>query len=334
MLEGAAGMDEEEKKRAEEAKKIKEQMRRARRKKTIRRAAVLITGAVVLSAAATEAMLFVMFGRKGDASTEPFPLREWAAEKGYTWREEAFLSGENTLRGYLVAGPSPRARLLIAHGMNASSDGFEPVVQYFAERGYAVMIFDGTASGRSEGRRTVGLQQARLDMAAARAHFDALPEWAGLPLALLGHSAGAYGAALEAWETGAAAVVCVSGFDSPLATMRFWGNNYTAGLADVQYPFLWIRQVASLGRQADQPAAKALLESGVPALVIHGKDDDTIPLSVSLYRKAEEIGADGVHFLLAEEEGRSGHNDILFGAYGANEKLLRKIEAFLRLYVD
>jgi len=326
-------MDDEAKKRAEE-ERIREQMRRAKRKKTIRRAAVLITGAVVLSAAATEALLFVIFGRRGEVSTAPFPLREWAAERGYIWREEAFPSGENTLRGYVVACPAPKARLLIAHGMNASSDGFAPVVQYFAERGYAVMIFDGTASGRSEGKRVVGLQQARLDLAAARRHFDDLPEWSALPLALLGHSAGAYGAAVEAGEEGAAAAVCVAGFNSPLATMRYWARHYAAGLAEVEYPFLWVRQAIALGRQADQPADRALMEGGAPALVIHGKDDDTVPLSISLYQQMENSGRHNVHCLLIDEEGRSGHSDILFGENGANEALLRKIEAFLTLYVD
>lgn len=331
-------MDEEARKQAQEAQraeeeKIKEQMRRAKRKKTIRRAAALITGAVVLSAAATETMLFVMFGRKGEASTAPFPLREWAAENGCVWREEAFLCGENTLRGYLIAGPNPKARMLIAHGMNACSDGFEPVVQYFVRRGYAVMIFDGTASGRSEGKRTVGLQQARLDVRAARQHFDGMPEWAHLPLVLLGHSAGAYGTALEAGNGGAAAAVCVSGFDSPLNTMRFWGRSYTAGLADVQYPFLWIRQVAALGAQADAPAARALIRGGTPALVVHGSADDTIPLNISIYRQAEESGADNVECLLVDDPAHSGHSNILFDEGEANEALLDQIEAFIAPHI-
>ena len=301
----------------------------SRQKRFMRRAALVVSGAIMLSVAATEMMMLVLFGRKEDASTKEFPLRDWAYRQELDWHEVQYPSGENLLKGYLITNQNPRALMIIAHGMNASSDGFEPVVQYFAKLGYAVWIFDGTASGRSEGEKVIGLQQQRFDI---RATVDYLREqklFQNIPLVLLGHSAGAYGAATEAQRAEADAVVCVSGFHAPLTTMHHWARNYTSILADVQYPFLYANQHADLGEQTNESAAEALSELNVPALVIQGANDETVEDKISLYYKSKEMAPANVSFILETDPDHDGHDTILFNGPRANYDLLDQIEGFL-----
>lgn len=298
-------------------------------KKLVRRSALVLGGFIVVSVIATEAVLLAMFSRSKPVSDKAFPLEDWSRTKGLSWSQEEFAAGENTLYGYCVSGNDPRALVLIAHGLRGSSDGYEPVVKHFAERGYAVFAFDGTASGRSEGDRVVGLQQSRYDLRAAAEFIKRDGRFAGIPLVILGHSAGAYAAASEAEKLDASAVILISGFDRPIDTMRSLARRYTSALADIETPFLLAHEYAALGSEANTSAAEAVRSSDIPALVAHGAKDDAIPLDMSLYKALDtEIGSIGLY--LDGTDAHSGHGNILFDKDGrANAELLEAIDAFL-----
>jgi len=311
----------------------REQRRREKLKKRIKQAAAIIGSTMMMSIAATEMMLFVMFGRNGAVSNEPFPLQNWARKNGLYWQGVEYPSQDNLLRGYLIAPQNPCALLVITHGMNASSDGFEPVVQYFARKGYAVLIFDGTASGRSTGMQVVGLQQQRYDVRATVQYIRQTGMFADIPLVLLGHSAGAYGSAVEAKDAGAAAVVCVSGFYAPLDTMKHWARNYTSVLADIEYPFLWARQHFSLGRETNTSAVKALCAAGLPALVAQGSEDEAVEDKISLYHHMLKQNAPNVTCILEENPQHNMHSNILFDNGRANDALLDRIHEFIQSHI-
>ena len=288
-----------------------------------------LTGFVAISVTATEMMMFIMFGRSGEIDTRPFGLSEWAREQNYRWIPLEFRSGENQLKGYVIAPPNPKAMIVAVHGIKSSSDELEPVTQYFVQEGYAVAAFDGTASGRSEGQGTVGLQQQRLDLRAALEALDREGLFSDLPLVLFGHSAGAYGAAAEAPDTRACAVVCVSGFETPMGTMRAWAAQYAGVLSNIEYPFLLAREMIAKGVDANTSASGALRRSGIPALVIHGAKDDVVKENISLYRAVSENGAPNISLVYADEPGHDGHSDILVSDSGVNTRLLERIGQFL-----
>lgn len=270
-----------------------------------------------------------MFLRQNPVSDKVFPLDKWNGG-GYTCREVAFRSGSNTLRGYCALPTSPRALVLIAHGLLGKSDGYEPVVEFLLERGYAVFIFDGTASGRSDGSRIVGLQQSRLDTRAAVDHIAAEDGLSNLPLVIFGHSAGAYAAATEAERSSAAAVVCVSAFDRPIDTMHYMARGYVSVLADIELPFLLMHEYAALGSNANSSASEALIADDIPALIAHGELDARVPLAISLYDSLVGTNDKNITLFLDETESHSGHGNILFTEDGTlNAALLEAIDAFL-----
>lgn len=305
------------------------QKKKERRKRVIKRIAKVVTGFVVVSVTATEVMMFIMFGRTDPVSKAPFGLLERLDSGIYSKRTLEFASGDNTLKGYVVLPKEPKALILFVHGVRASSDTLEPVIEYFLRRSYAVMAFDGTASGRSSGSKTVGLQQQRYDVRAALDYINSDQTLSSLPLVLFGHSAGAYGVAVETPASGAAACVCVSGFESPLGTMRYWAERYAGVFTNVEYPFLYLREYAAKGNDANESASKALTGCGIPTLVIHSDNDEVIPLGISIYKSVMNVGPDNVKTLMVTDEGSNGHMSILVSQRGPNVMLLDQIESFI-----
>ncbi|MBQ3938098.1 MAG: alpha/beta fold hydrolase [Clostridia bacterium] len=282
------------------------------------------------SVAATELVLLIIFSRYTPVSTKSFPIERWAADGSIKASAFEFTSGRNTLKGYSVVPNDPHALIVIAHGMNANSDEFEPIVRYFAECGYAVLIYDGTAAGRSEGRRVTGLQQPRYDLRAAVQFVNECEQYKDLPIVLLGHSAGAYGAAMEADRSAAAAVICVSGFDSPLATMRARGSKYVPIYGDLELPFLALHEFVFHGKDAAASASAAVKASAVPALIIHGADDSSIALPISIFGMLVDDTPENAELLLVDDQAFSAHGNILISDGGeVNTVLLSAIDGFL-----
>lgn len=305
-----------------------------RGKRVLKRITLVVAGFLVVSATATEAMMFILFARAGPVLDRPFDILDWAEERACKTASLEFVSGGNTLKGYYIVPEDPAALILLVHGVRSSSDALEPVVKYFVENSYAVMTFDGAASGRSEGAKTAGLQQQRYDIRAALAVIENDPALAPLSLVLLGHSAGAYGAAVEAAGSGAAAVICVSGFERPLDTMRFWAVRYVGALTYVEYPFLWLREHAVKGGDANASGSEALSASAVPSLVIQGGDDSLVSFDISLYQAISEKHAENVRQILVSDPRFNDHSDILISDAGLNYAVLDDILLFLEPLVS
>lgn len=304
-------------------------------RRLLRRAALAVVIAVIVLFAAIDIVLLAVFARRGDVRTDGFPLREWAEEHSFEWRSVEFPSGKNTLRGYVVSPREPDALIVIAHGMNASSDGFVPIVRHFAENGFAVLCFDGTAAGRSDGSRMSGFDQAGRDIGSAAAYARESGLLGKLPLVLFGHSTGAYGAAVEAESCGAGAVICVSGFDSPLAVMRSKGVRRVPVLGELGFPLLALHEFILHGKSAGASAAEAIAGSGVPSLIIHGADDGSVELKASIFGKLSDETPENAELLLVDDPAFSAHGNILVSNGGeVNAVLFGAIDGFLRRTLD
>ena len=298
-------------------------------KSFVSRVTKILTGFVVVSLTATEAMMFIMFGRTSLPSTEPFALRSWASKYGLMWREFDFPSAGNTLKGYVMSPQNPRAVVVLVHGIKTSSDELNPVARFFVTEGYAVVSFDGTACGRSGGTRTVGLQQQRLDLRALLSYIENMALVRDLPLILFGHSAGAYGVASELSSTRAVAAVVASGFESPLNTMRHWATHYTGPIGNIEYPFLWVREHELKGADADSSAVDSIIRSNVPVMVIHGATDEVVPEEISIYEYSGRRYGANVTRVYVDKPGHSGHSDILVNGDEVNFDLMCAIADFL-----
>ncbi len=282
-------------------------------RKTIRILAIILAAYVLLSMGAVVIINSAIFGRT-EFDVYDLQLTYDDIDSGvYPRSEFLFDSNGNMLQGYLYGAANTQGLILIAHGIENGADGFLPEIMYFVDRGWRVFAFDGTGSRRSEGSGIKGLPQTKLDVAAAIDYINAEPELKNLPLCLLGHSMGGYAVtAVLGGREDIAAVVSLSGFNSPLDVMYETARKEAGFLAGMVRPFLQLYQWMLFGDDADSSAVDAINASDVPVLLIFGAEDDIIdPSSVGLYALRNEITNPNFSYIAVDKANRSNHTDML-----------------------
>jgi alpha-beta hydrolase superfamily lysophospholipase len=226
---------------------------------------------------------------------------------GYRREKIGFGSGGNTLSGYLYPAEDPKGLVIIVPGMNSNSDSHLAEIMFFADNGYMSLCYDATGVCESGGDSTVGLQQSKRDLLAAIDYVKHRSEISNLPVYLYGHSLGGYAAAAVLDEADVKAAVCLSGFDSPVKTMHGKAKEYVGLLADIQYPFLYLQNIFVFGGDADDTAVESINSVSTPVLICHGDNDSTIPQSLSLYSREDDITNVNAEFYEVDKEYRDGH---------------------------
>ena len=247
------------------------------------------------------------FGRRDAAP--PTELRYEESAAGARERV-SFLSGKNMLRGWLYGpGADARGLVIVVHGLGGGADSLLPEIERFVAEGYAVLAYDGTGTRSSDGAGVRGLPQARRDLEAALSFVAGEERLRALPLYLYGHSAGGYAAACVLPEhPEIAGAVCLAAFDRPVEEMLYQAREKAGLLSALGEPFLRLSCALRFGRDADASAAAALARCDTPALVIAGRDDETVPYRLSLL--AAVSGREGRTRLLLD----GGHDDLRFSA--------------------
>src|SRR5262245_25689413 len=124
--------------------------------------------------------------------TKPAPQRigRTPSELSMSWEALACVTEDlHNLRGWLVAPPSPRATLLLFHGIRNNREQLLSRLAFLVPAGYRCVVFDHRAHGESEGRQiSFGLHE-KLDVRAILKL--ALERWPEEPLGVLGMSMGA-----------------------------------------------------------------------------------------------------------------------------------------------
>jgi len=228
----------------------------------------------------------------------------------------SFPSCGNTLKGYLyrTAQTWHKGLVLYVHGLTGQADDIYAIGQdRFLSAGYDVFAIDLTASGRSGGNGIPGLHQSALDVKAATEYLSTRGDLNGMPLFFFGHSWGAYGvaASLNFASVRPHAVAAVSGFDNPLAEMMAIPQEKVGFPIPVDRAPLEEALRRRAGEHYSLSASRGIAESGVPALVVHGQDDHTVPFAVSTYAM---LGTSHAEKLLLP----GGHMDLFFSPEAAS----------------
>lgn len=248
-----------------------------------------------------------------------------------------FSSGENMLTGYYYPGNAPeRAHGLIVFvpGFQAGGDGYLWQIKSLLEYGWAVFTFDVTGTFRSQGEDQVGFSQPVLDLEAALAYIRENKLFGCEELVLMGHSQGGYAVCCTlANQNDVAAVVSISGINSAMEGVMHMSTDAIGPVAYGNYGFLWLYQTLLFGEDVlNRQAAQTISQSNVPVLVIHGTQDDQVPLDAcSVISHKEQITSGQVEYLLCP----AGHTDLMYDADGtANDELMQHIHGFLMGCLD
>jgi uncharacterized protein len=165
------------------------------------------------------------------------------------------------LHGWYVAAPTGAAAILLCHGNAGNIAHRLDWLEMFCGMGFAMLLFDYRGFGRSSGTPTE--QGTYLD---AQAAWDFLTNTKGFSprsVVIVGESLGGPIAAHLAKDVAPGALILVSTFTS------------VPNLASNLYWYLPVRLLARI----QYPTAEYVTRVHVPTLVIHSRDDETIPFS-------------------------------------------------------
>ena len=247
-----------------------------------------------------------------------------------------YLSGKNTLSGYLYNTTKQGKKdtlIVLAPGHNACSDNYLWQIYELIEYGWSVFVFDPTGTCNSDGKNEIGFSQEIFDLKATLDFIETNSRFGFKNIALLGHSRGAYAACCSlSYGYDICAVVSVSGINSAMDGIIGTSSKYIGKLAYSNYVFLWLYQVMLFGEQTvNLSADKVLSKTDVPALIIHGENDESVPLDkFSIISHKDEIENDKVEYIICSSPNNSGHTNLLFSKDGtADDDLIKKINDFL-----
>lgn len=210
----------------------------------------------------------------------------------------------------------PAPAVLVMHGWGANAALMWSVVPPLHAAGFAVLLIDARCHGRSDDEAFTSMPRFGEDIAAGLAWLRTQPAIAPDRLALLGHSVGAAAALLHAARRhDVRAVVSLSAFAHPREVMR-----RLLAAWRLPYPVLgWyvLRHVQRvIGASFDDIAPLATVARvRCPVLLVHGRDDSTVPVADALRLQAASRGArllivDGGHDL---RTALTPHADTLAG---------------------
>ena len=307
------------------------------RKQKFQKVLITIILAIIIflciSFAATKIIYDSIFARYDCGVAEyPTPLNSTVASR----QTINYQSGKNLLSGYLYKyqGENDKNTLvIIAPGHNACGDSYIWQVHELLQYGWSVLTFDSTGCCNSEGKSAVGFPQELCDIKATLDYVENQNRFCYNDIVLLGHSRGGYAACCAlSYDYDISAVISVSGVNSAMEGIMSTSTQYVGPLAYSNYGFLWLYQTMLFGNETvNQRADKAISQTDVPVLLIHGTDDQQIPIDkYSIVSHKEQITSKNVEYFLRSLPDNSGHTNLLFDADGtANNEVIENINDFL-----
>lgn len=231
---------------------------------TIRRATLLSLAALAAIVAAVVFMAYleqrwtILFAVK--EAEEPWQLPDGA-------EEVSFDSADGVrLFGWYFDARAPRngITVLLMHGNIGVLPLYAADAQYMRQRGFNVLLFNYRGFGRSDGA-TAGEATLDRDADAALRYLTGERGLGPHSIALVGGSFGASIAAKLAARSPCRAVALVSGIASAQRTMK--------------HARPWVPAAVFAFLQSPLDTVRAIRRARCPVLVVHGANDDLVPLS-------------------------------------------------------
>lgn len=244
--------------------------------------------------------------------TTSYRYDHYAAD--YPREEVSFMSGRNTLKGWIYGADNDKGLVVVAHGIGGGHENYIDEIVWFADKGWRVFAYDATGSCESEGDGTMGLPQSALDLDCALTFAENDSRLSGLPVFLFGHSWGGYAVtAVLNFDHDVVASASVSGYAEPMEMITEFAEGMMGNMAYAVYPFMWIYNKVLFGQYSDLSAVDGINSSGIPVLIMHGTGDTMIGYdSSSIISKRDEITNPNVQYLTFTDEDRNGHNNIFY----------------------
>lgn len=294
---------------------------------------ILLCFIFVISPISTIVVYECIFGLR----YEPEPWMEFSVEDydGLQTERSDFVSDGVTLAGYKYhkSEQTPKGVVVIAHGLGGGGhNNYMPFVDYFTSCGYYVFAYDARGNGNSGGKDIEGLPQGIVDLDNAIEHTKTIEEYNELPMALFGHSWGGYsvGSVLGMHPEVKAAVI-VAGFNESEDMLRYQAEQVAGPVIAAGMPYLILYERIKFGKEiSDASAVSGMANSEAGIMIVHSKDDETVPIEYGYNKFYEAFGnSDRFEFVLYEDR---GHSYLFYS--DAAEAYREQLNADYKAYVE
>ncbi|MEF8723518.1 MAG: alpha/beta fold hydrolase [Candidatus Accumulibacter delftensis] len=192
-----------------------------------------------------------------------------------------------TLFGWFIPAGECAPALAILHGWGGNAEMMLPLAKPLHGAGYALLFFDARSHGRSDGDSFASLPRFAEDLAHAVDWLCAQAEVDAHRVGVIGHSVGAAAALLLASQRqDLVAAVTLAAFADPAAIMRRWLKAQRIPYWPLGAYILYYVQHVIGQRFADIAPCHTIRAASCPVLLVHGTNDETVPVS-----EAQEIFA-------------------------------------------
>ena len=270
----------------------------------------LLAVTIVLPMIATICICKFAFGKRVGKAKKHMVLEEFPEMITHPVN---FKSGKNNLAGFFAVGKDVavedyKAVMIVAHGIGCSRASYLNRYDYFARKGYIVFAYDCTGTCESEGDGILGLCQSQLDLDCAIKYVSGIEELKGYKILVYGHSWGGYAAATELNSKTAqklTAVASISGFDDIWGTAKHQMTKYATKMVVLTKPWIYFYYILLYGKRALYKGIDGVSNFHGPVLVMHSKDDPTVPYpcSVAIHQKKNKNPQ--AKFVIYEDRGHT-----------------------------
>ena len=254
-----------------------------------------------------------------------------------TRERHTFTSNDGqTLVGYLYKqdnGEAQKGVIVFAHGLGAGGQcGYMDIFNYLSSCGYYVFAYDATANDESEGDVIGGLPQGIIDLDYAIDYAQTIDEIKDLPFVLMGYSWGgmSVGNVLN-YHPEVKAAVTLAGWNKSMNMIDYRGCQMVGGVAKLLLPFASVYEYTKYGDYAFSTAMKGFAETDCAVMIVHGEQDDTIPIEYGYDTYYEKYGEDD-RFVFKTYEDRD--HEVMRDADGNHDMaLMAEIAAFFDRHI-
>ncbi|WP_260293084.1 alpha/beta hydrolase [Sedimenticola hydrogenitrophicus] len=247
-----------------------------------------------LTASAAVLLLSVAAIELTDKPVGAMPVERNAPQAvGLAYREVAIpTEGGKHLFGWFIPaeGTEPAPTVAVLHGWGGNAGMLLPLAPLLHRAGYAVLLFDARNHGNSDSDGSSTLPSFAEDLEHALDWLALQPDVDAARLAALGHSLGAAAALLVASRRDLAAVVSISAFADPQSNIRRILAAYHIPYFPIGTVFRYYKQHTMGQRISDIAPRNAIRKIHYPVLLVHGSEDETVPIADAKTIYAERPG--------------------------------------------
>ncbi|MDD5241314.1 MAG: alpha/beta fold hydrolase [Sulfuricella sp.] len=225
--------------------------------------------------------------------------------------QEVSIPTENGKRLFAWFIPSSSSNsapaVAVLHGWGGNAEMMLPLALPLQQAGYAVLLLDARNHGRSDSDNFSSLPRFAEDLEHALDWLALQPGVDASRLIALGHSVGAGAALLVASQRhDLAAVVSIAAFADPESMMRrFLAAHHIPYFPLGRYVLHYVQH--AIGHRFNDIAPRhTIRQISCPVLLVHGRDDSTVPVDDALSIYAQRPG-DRVRLLILAGNHDSTH---------------------------